>query len=323
MKIRDLRIYSLDEGMALGQSVASALGVQLSPHEERRFEDGEHKIRPLQDGENCDACIVQSLYAERGSSVNDKLVRVLFFAAALRDAGARRVYMLAPYICYARKDRRTKPHDPVSLRYVAQLFESVGIAGIAAMDVHNEAAFDNAFRCRSIRISAGQLFANHVAAAFSDKPLTVASPDLGGAKRADAFRQMLQTRLDRSVGTAFMEKHRSAGIISGDLVAGDIAGRCVLVLDDLIAGGATVCRAARAFVKAGAAEVHAFATHGVFGEGAERHLALPDLQSVVITNSIDARPPGSELANKLVTLDIAPLVAECARQLSGRASSDA
>lgn len=286
-------------------------------HEERQFEDGEHKIRSLVNVEQCDVYIVQSLSGEPGSNVNDKLVRLLFFAGALRDAGARRVHVIAPYLCYARKDRRTKIYDPVSTRYVAQLFEAVGIAGVLAVDVHNDAAFENAFRCRNILLSARDLFVRHFAAMLGDKAVTVASPDLGGAKRADAFRQALQVSLGREVGSAIMEKHRSAGVVSGELLAGDIAGRCILLLDDLIAGGGTMRRAAEAFVAAGAAEVHAIATHAVFGEGAQENLATPELRSIVTTNSIKSRPEvDSLLANKLVRLDMAPLLASGIRMLA-------
>lgn len=319
-----MRLYSLAGGEVLGQSVANALDRILDVHEERCFEDGEHKIRALQSVEDCDVFIVQSLFGEPGSSVNDKLIRLLFFAGGLKDAGAKRIHAVCPYLCYARKDRRTKSRDPVSIRYVAQLFEAVGIASVTALDVHNEAAFDNAFRCRTIRLSARRLFARYIDEKFSEKRLTVASPDLGGAKRADAFRETVSALLGRPVGTAIMEKHRSGGRVSGDLVAGDIAGRCILLLDDLIAGGTTMKRACLAFMEAGASEVHALATHGVFAAAAADNLAVAELDSIVVTNSIGApQSITSGIESKLVRLDVAALLAGCIHALRAGGSADA
>lgn len=312
----DFLLFSLESGAGFVRQVASILGTTPGRHEERDFEDGEHKIRPLEDVTNKDVFLVQSIYGEPSCSVNDKLVKSLFLLGALRDAGASRLNLIAPYLCYARKDRRTKWQDPISLRYVAQLIEAIGIDSLVVMDVHNQAAFENAFRCRTIHLSAGDLFADYLLPQLGDVPVTVASPDIGGIKRAEAFRELLEARLTRSVGGAFMEKHRSEGVVSGDRVTGEISGRHILVLDDLIAGGTTMRRAAQAFLAAGATAVHALATHGVFGEGATKNLAGAEFTSVVYTNSIPLPPPGG-LSN-LIQLDAAPAVADVIRRLHDR-----
>ena len=84
---------------------------------------------------------------------NDKLCRLLFFIGALKDAGAARVTAVVPYLCYARKDRRTKPNDPVTTRYIAGMFEAVGTDCIVTLEVHNPVAFENAFRCRTVTLT--------------------------------------------------------------------------------------------------------------------------------------------------------------------------
>jgi len=104
--------------------VSEKLGVPLSPHEERKFEDGEHKARPLVNVRGNDVFVIESLYGDSGHSVNDKLARLLFSLGALRDASAGRVTAVVPYLAYARKDRKTKPRDPVTTRYVAALFRA-------------------------------------------------------------------------------------------------------------------------------------------------------------------------------------------------------
>jgi len=97
----------------------------LAPYELRPFEDGEHKCRPQVPVRAADAYVVASLYDDASESVNDRLCRALFFLGALRDSSARRVTLVAPYLCYARKDRRTNPRDPVTTRYVARVIDAV------------------------------------------------------------------------------------------------------------------------------------------------------------------------------------------------------
>ena len=151
-------VFSLDTGRALLERVCQHLGVDPGQHEERTFEDGEHKIRPLQSVRGRDVYFVQSLYSDSNLSVDSKVLRTLFFLAAARDAGAARVTLVAPYLSYARKDRRTKPRDPVTIRYLATLFESVGLDRIVTMDVHNRAAYDNAFRIPAEHLTAAPRF---------------------------------------------------------------------------------------------------------------------------------------------------------------------
>ena len=122
----ELMLFALDATRTYGEAVAGELGITLAPHEEREFEDGEHKARPLSNVRGRDVYVVQSLYADAKQGVNDKLVRLLFFLGALKDASAARLTAIVPYLAYSRKDRKTKVRDPVTTRYVATLFEAVG-----------------------------------------------------------------------------------------------------------------------------------------------------------------------------------------------------
>lgn len=317
------RLFALEATARLGAAIAQALGCALARHEERTFEDGEHKARPLDGVSGADCYVVQSLHGDADRSPNDKLCRLLFFIGALKDAGAARVTAVAPYLCYARKDRRTKPFDPVTTRYVGALFEAVGTDVLLTLEAHNPAAFENGFRGRTVMLPAAPLFVG-IAERFGDEPLCVLSPDPGGVKRAELFREALEMRLGRPVGKAFAEKHRSAGVVSGELLVGDVRDATVLLVDDLISTGGTVARAARAARAAGARRVMALAAHGLFAAGAADVLSEPAVERIVVTDTTATQWAGSSpLARKLEVLPSAPLFAEAIGRLAAnRALSD-
>jgi ribose-phosphate pyrophosphokinase len=318
------RLFALNASADLGVAIAAALRQPLAAHEEREFEDGEHKARPLDTVEGADVYVVQSLHSGPQQSANDKLCRLLFFIGALKDAGAARVTALTPYLCYARKDRRTKPNDPVTTRYVAAMLESVGADVVVTLEVHNPAAFENAFRCRTVALTATPLFVDYVKTRLAGETLAVISPDAGGMKRAELLREALEQTLGRPVGKGLAEKYRSAGVVSGDLFVGDVAGATALIVDDLISTGGTLLRSARAARAAGAKRVLALVTHGLFMTGAAEVLADPALDQIVITDSV----PPFRLADaahnkKLSVLPSAPLIAETISRLhAGESLSD-
>ncbi len=317
-----LKTFALNATAALGRDVATALGQPLASHEEREFEDGEHKARPLETVAGADVYIIQSLHGGPVESANDKLCRLLFFTGALKDCGAARVTAVVPYLCYARKDRRTKPNDPVTTRYMAALFEAVGTDAVVTLDVHNPAAFENAFRCRTVTLTAAPLFVHHAKTLASDS-LCVVSPDAGGVKRAELFREALETATGKPIGKGFADKHRSGGVVSGELFVGDVAGATALIIDDLISTGGTLLRAARAARRAGARRAIAFVTHGLF-VGAADVLADPAIERLVMTDSVPPFRLGAKAASdKIDMLAVAPLLAEAIRRLhEGRALND-
>jgi ribose-phosphate pyrophosphokinase len=316
MNLDAMRLFALSESRPLGESIGAALGIPLSPHEERDFEDGEHKTRPLESVRGCDVFVIQSLYSEPGKSVNDKLCRLLFFIGALKDASARSVTAVLPYLGYARKDRKTKSRDPVTTRYMAQLLEAVGTDRVLTLDVHNLAAFQNAFRCPTDHLEAKELFVDYFAAHISNAEVVVVSPDVGGVKRAELFREALNQRLSRPAGSAFMEKQRSAGVVSGEALVGDVNGKAAIIIDDMISTGGTISRTAHACRGQGAQSVYAAASHGIFVGKADQVVADPALDSLAVTNTLPPFRLDPELArNRLTVLDVAPLLADAIRHI--------
>jgi ribose-phosphate pyrophosphokinase len=310
-----LRLFALEASRRLGQEIADHLGLPLSSLEEREFEDGEHKSRPLESVDGADVYVVQNLYGRPERSANDNLCRLLFFLGAVRDAGASRITVVAPYLCYARKDRRTKPRDPVTTRYLAMLFEAMGTDAVVTLEVHNPTAVENAFRCRTVTLTAAPLFAEFVMQ-LRDRHLSVVSPDPGGVKRAELYREIFENRCGFAMSRGFVEKRRSAGVLTGEVFAGDVAGRTVLIVDDLISTGHTLLRAARAVRAAGARRVLALVTHGLFMPGSADVVADPGIDCFVVTDNVPLRGPGLDaLREKIEVLPCSGLLAEAIQKL--------
>lgn len=313
-----MMLFGLEGSWPEACKLARGMHVELALHEEREFEDSEFKIRPLESVREAHVVVYHSLYADKAGSASDKLCRLAFFIGALKDSAASSVTAIVPYLAFSRKDRRTKSRDPITTRYVAQMLESVGLDAIVTADVHNLAAFENAFRCRKQNLSAAAVLADHFAPMAASAPrVTVMSPDVGGIKRARAFAEVFTERSGVSANLAFADKHRSEGVVSGELFAGEVEGAFVIVIDDLISGGTTMARAADACKSRGALSVHAAATHGLFSPGAAQRLVASALDSIVVTDTAgDVRARCAELGSKLVVLETAGLFAEAARRES-------
>ncbi len=302
MDHRPPAIFGLHGTRDLAERVAARLDVALAAHEEREFEDGEHKARPLEDVRGRDVYVVHSLHGGVNQSANDKLCRLLFFCGALKDAGAQRVTAVVPYLCYARKDRRTKPNDPITTRYVAEIFEAVGIDSLITFEVHNISAVENAFRIPTWHIEAAPLFAAYFTPLLTGVSAAAVAPDAGGAKRAEQFRLALEKLTGSDVASAQMEKFRSSGVVSGALLAGDVRGKVAIIVDDMISTGGTLVRAAEACRAAGAAHVMTVAAHGLFIGGAPRLFASPAIDGVAVTDTVPVTETVSQIAAPRLTV---------------------
>lgn len=307
-------IFDLTPSHPLGRDTAHAAGYSVAAHEARDFSGGQHKLRPLVSVRGADVFVIAALDPAEALSVNDRLVRMLFFVATCRDHGAARVTAVAPWLPYARKDRVTKARDPVSSRYVAQLFEAVGTDALVTVDVHNLAAFQNGFRCRTVNLDTRRLFASEVADHAGETPVVILSPDLGGAKRAEQVRQAVEMVRNQPAGFALVEKHRSSGVLSGDLFAGEVAGRDVWILDDMIESGETMRRAALACQARKARSAHLLATHAFCDAPVLGRLWEAGVTSLTVTDTTGGAGPLAGDARVRIR-SVAPLLGQCLARL--------
>jgi ribose-phosphate pyrophosphokinase len=298
-------VFAPAESRVLGKAASQRAGIELAALEEREYEGGEFKLRPLQPVRDRTVFVVQSLAGTLQAPIAQRLIRLLFLLQGLRDAGAAHVVAVIPYLAYARKDRRTKPRDPVYTRYVAQLIEATRTDRVVALDVHNASSIDNAFRIPIDHLSALPMMATHFTQHLPTGKLAVASPDIGGIKRAQTFRELLERKTGKEVELVFVEKRREGGVVSGGAIVGNVTGRAVILLDDLCASGSTLLRAAAALRTAGAESVHATVTHTPIEAGLDALAAAQDIAQVVVTDSVGYAPnlatPGSRAKIKLLS----------------------
>ena len=179
------------------------------------------------------------------------------------------------------------------------------------VDVHNPAAFENAFRCRNRNVEAAPVFAEHFRTlAAQAQRVVVVSPDAGGVHRARDFALRLTECAERAVDLAFVGKHRSEGRVSGELFAGDVHDAIVIIFDDMISSGTTIRRAARLCLERGARQVHAAATHGVFTPAAAQALDDSGIASITVTDTVD------DVAERVQALTVRVAVLEIASRLA-------
>jgi len=304
-------LFALEGSRPYGERVAARLEWPLAAHEERSFEDGEHKIRPLVDVSRRDVFVIHTLNGSPAASPNDKLCRLLFLIGALKDAGAARVTAVVPYLCYARKDQRSQSRDPITTKYVARMFEACGADAAMTFDVHNRAAFENAFRVPTVNIEAMPLFVEHFAATLRHEKLAVVSPDIGGAKRAERFRRALAATLGEEPSSGFVDKQRAGGVVTGDLFVGEVRGRTTILFDDMISTGTTLRRAAAKCREAGARRVFAAATHGLFTGDAPATLGAAEFDGIVVADTVHSPAEAAgRLPQTVAILDTSALAAD-------------
>ncbi len=301
---REPLLLALAGSETLGRAVAEAAGAEFAVADEREFERGEHKARCPVSVRGRDVAVLHRVHGEvEGTSVNDRLLRLWFLTASVRDAGARSVTVCAPYLPYARKDRRTRARDPLGSRYVAQHFEASGANRIVVIEPHDLAAFENAFRIEAIALPLAPLLLDWLATRAPAGPFAIVSPDVGGTKRAQRLRELLGRRLGLEFGFAFVEKRRASGVLSGELLVGNVDGATCLLLDDLISSGTTLARAAAACRKGGARAAWVAAAHPLFLPEAAGTLSGTAVERILVTDSV---PVAAEVAAQL-PLETLPL----------------
>lgn len=285
------RLFGLNATKGFAKDVADHLDIGLSKHTEYYFSDREPYIKSDVNVRNCDVYIIQSLYDNDEESVCEKFMKLLFFIGSLRDASARRITAVIPYLSYARQDRKTESRAPITTRYVAQFLESAGADRLLTMDVHNLSAFQNSFRIPVDNLEAKNLLVNYIIDDVENpESICFLATDSGGMGRTKRCRDALQKKLNIEVGLAYLDKTHAGKNIKGHDIIGDISGKLVIAIDDMISSGKTLSECSKAIaiknkdLEDPAEFWGACATHGLFVGKVNEHLI--NLDRIVVTDTI-------------------------------------
>lgn len=328
---RPFKIFGLGKSKRYAEKVCKSVGVSLTTHTERVFDDGEVYIKSGPEYNDADegnvrghnVFVIQSLYSDGDESVNDKLVKLCFMCGSLKDASAHEVTPIIPHLGYARQDRKTESRAPISTKYVARMLESVGIDRALMFDCHNLAAEQNAFSVPIDNLEAKRLFASWCAKRLYESPkIRVLTPDSGGLSRCTRFRNALVEEL-RLLGAeesaddievVIFDKVRVKGQIQGGRIIGDVDGADVIVYDDMISTGGTMKKACHAAINANA-RLHAIcATHGLFVGNANE--VFDDLDAkIVVTDTVDPFRLSKSNRDKLEIISTTEMVASAIKRV--------
>lgn len=309
MNYSQFRLFGLNSSKEFARSVSTEMGIPLSRHEEKWFEDGEPYVRSSENVRGCDVYVIQSLYTDEHESVSDKFAKLLFFIGSLKDASARRISVVVPYLSFARSDRKTTSRAPILTKYTAQLLEAMGCDRLLTMDVHNLSAFQNAFRIQTDNLEAKNLFVSHLVTQMNkNHNYAVLSPDSGGMSRARHFRNSLSTKFGKDVGLAYLDKNRDENMVYGNYIVGDVKDKKVIILDDMIGSGSTIRECAKAVKANNGTILAACATHGLFVGKADLHLET--VESVIITDTVSSLWRLKENQHKIRVISTAAMFAQ-------------
>jgi len=292
-----LKIFSGNAHPELAAEIAEYLGVHVSAASVKKFSDGEINVAIDESVRGADVYVVQPT----SNPVNDNLLELLIMVDALRRASARRINVVIPYYGYARQDRKAKARDPITAKLVANLIVASGAHRVVAVDLHAgqiQGFFDIPVdHLLGVPILAEYFLNKHI------NDFVVVSPDLGGVTRARAFADRLHAPL------AIIDKRRPRPNVAEIMhIIGEVEGKRVIMIDDIIDTAGTITLGAEALLKNGATEVYACCTHPVLSGPAFERLAKSPIKEVVATNTICLDK--EQKLDKLKVLSIAPLLGE-------------
>lgn len=300
---RDIKIFTANANPAVAREIAEALGLPMGRARVEKFSDGEISVSIGESVRGSDVFVVQSTCAP----VNDSIMELLILMDAFKRASAGRITAVMPYFGYARQDRKAKSRDPISAKLVADLLTAAGAERVLTMDLH-AAQIQGFFNIPVDNLLGVPLLVPYFAKKFREERenVVVVSPDLGSVTRARNFAQRFDAPL------AIIDKRRPKANVSEVMnIIGDVRGKKVILVDDMIDTAGTLCNAAKAVKElGGAAEVYACATHGVLSGPAVGRLRESCIRETVLLDTIPISPE-----KRLETITVLPVAATFAEAI--------
>ena len=309
---KDIKIFSGNSNPELAKAICAKLGLPLGSSETKTFSDGESSVSIYETVRGSDVFVIQSTCMP----VNDNLMDLLIMIDALKRASAGRITAVIPYFGYARQDRKTKPRDPISAKLVANLITRAGADRVLTMDLHAN-QIQGFFDIPVDNLLGAPLFVDYFHEKFADvhDETIIVSPDVGSVARVRAFAQKMDMPM------AIVDKRRQKANSSEVMnIIGDVRDKRVILLDDMVDTGGSLCHAAEALVTIGGArDVVAAASHGVLSGPATQRIEDSCIKELFFLNTI----PASEDAlkcSKIKYVNVADVFAEAISRIFNETS---
>jgi len=302
----NMKLFACNSHPELAKEIADLMGVELGKATVSKFSDGEISVSIWESVRDKDLFIMQST----GNPLNDNLMELLIMVDAMKRASAGSINAVIPYYGYARQDRKAKARDPITAKLVADLITAAGADRVLTMDLH-AAQIQGFFDIPVDHLLGVPIMIPHFIEKIGDEQssYTIVSPDLGSVTRARKFAERCDVPL------AIIDKRRPKANVSEVMnIIGDVRGRKVIIVDDMIDTAGTLCNAAKALVEiGGATDVIACATHGVLSGPALERIENSVLKEVVLLDTIPL--PKDCNCSKITQLPVAPVFAEAIERI--------
>ena len=291
---RPFKIFSARSSRKIALAICEAYGTKLGDETVIEFSDGEFEPSFDESIRGADIFLIQSTMPPA-----DNLMELLLMIDAARRASAYKINAVIPYFGYARQDKKGKPRVPIGAKLVANLLSAAGVNRIMTIDLHAD-QIQGFFEVPVDHLYASELFIKDIKS-LNLNNLVIASPDMGGSKRANAYAKILKS------GVVICYKERKEANVIGDMkVLGDVEGKDVVIIDDMVDTAGTLTKAADLMLKNGATSVRAYCTHGILSGTAYERLDASSISELVITNTI----PKSHNSNKVREISVASFFAQ-------------
>ncbi len=304
---KELKVFAGNSNPALAAGICQSLSKELGKVEAKNFADGECSISVYEPVRGTDVFIVQSTC----KPVNDNLMELLVMIDAMKRASAGRITAVIPYFGYARQDRKAKSRDPISAKLVANLITKAGADRVLTMDLH-AAQIQGFFDIPVDNMMGAHLFANYFISRFGkgNDDVMVVSPDVGSVARVRTFAHKLEMNM------AIVDKRREKANQSEVMnIIGNVEGKTIILLDDMVDTAGSLCGAAKALVEIGGAkEIYACASHGVLSGPAIGRIEESYIKELTLLDTIPY-PKDQPRCDKIRYLSVAPVFAEAIERI--------
>jgi len=295
---RRIKILSCSSSKDLSNNIAKSFGQALAKVEVQKFSDGEFGVSIKETVRGCDVFIIQSTVPPQ-----ENLMEMLLMIDAAKRASAHKIIAVLPYFGWARQDRKDQPRVAIGAKLVANMLVSAGVDRVMTMDLHAD-QIQGFFEVPVDHLYGSTLFAPYLKSKNLSN-LIIAAPDAGGSKRANAYAKYLNVDL-----ALCYKQRKKANEIDNMTIIGDVQGKDVVIIDDMIDTAGTLTKAAQLFIDNGASSVYACCTHAILSGPAHERIENSVLKELVVTDTINIKKENS----KIKVLSVADLFAEVMSQ---------